>query len=247
MMSLAPTETRRGLSGAVAAVLFYGGQRLINLGYRLCPPPPPEPPPKPTVRELAFERWLAIKGDKNLRLEYELDAHSVVFDVGGYEGQWASDIFSRYLCRIHIFEPVPDFADAIAHRFSGNSAIKLHRAALGVAAGEAELSVSEDASSFHVHAGNELSVRVTTLEQIMVAEGIDEVTLMKINIEGAEYDLLDHLIASGLVRKIRSLQVQFHDFVNDAEARKQAIQVRLRETHRLTYEYPFVWESWERI
>jgi hypothetical protein len=40
-------------------------------------------------------------------LEYDLNADSVCIDIGGYEGQWASDIFGRYGCTIHVFEPVP--------------------------------------------------------------------------------------------------------------------------------------------
>jgi FkbM family methyltransferase len=234
---------RGRLAATASAVLFRTGHKVVNLGYRICPPPTPEP----TAKDMAFQRWREVNGDKTLRLEYELDRRSLVLDVGGYEGQWASDIFSRYLCAIHVFEPVPDFADAIERRFASNDAIKLHRVALGAKAGEAKLSISGDGSSLHLQTDKEVLVRVVTLEEIVAAEGIDDIALMKINIEGAEYDLLDHLTASGLVRRVRNLQVQFHDFVQDAECRKKAIQSRLRETHKLTYEYPFVWESWERV
>ncbi len=83
-----------------------------------------------------------------------------------------------------------------------------------------------------------------TLEQVLAAEGITAIDLMKINIEGAEYDLLEYLIASGLVRRIRRFQIQFHDFVLDAEARMLAIQEQLASTHRVTYQFPFIWENW---
>jgi hypothetical protein len=49
----------------------------------------------------------------------------MVFDVGGYEGQWSSDIFSKYVCHIHIFEPVPEYAEQIASRML-NDLVKLH-------------------------------------------------------------------------------------------------------------------------
>lgn len=73
---------------------------------------------------------------------------------------------------------------------------------------------------------------------------IQRIDLMKINIEGAEYDLLDHLIQSGIVLRIKNIQVQFHDFVLDAERRMRCIQAGLACTHELTYQYPFVWENW---
>ena len=67
---------------------------------------------------------------------------------------------------------------------------------------------------------------------------------MKINIEGAEYDLVEHLIDTKLVEIIRNIQVQFHDFVPNAESRMRKIQEKLRITHSISYQYRFVWENW---
>ena len=39
--------------------------------------------------------WIKHQGDKTHRLNYDLNEHSLVFDIGGYEGQWANDIFSK--------------------------------------------------------------------------------------------------------------------------------------------------------
>ena len=73
------------------------------------------------------------------------------------------------------------------------------------------------------------------------------IDLMKINIEGAEYDLLEHLIENKFVENIKDIQVQFHDFVPNAEARMKNIQAGLSKTHYLTYQYPFVWENWRKL
>jgi hypothetical protein len=63
------------------------------------------------------------------------------------------------------------------------------------------------------------------------------VDLMKINIEGGEYELLEHLIARGLTKRIRNIQVQFHeDVMAGAAGRMERIQSRLAETHHLTYQ-----------
>ena len=76
-------------------------------------------------------RWNADGGDSQFRFDYELTPESVVLDVGGYEGQWATDLYARQRCRIHIFEPVPAFADAIRERFSGNGDVSVHTYAIG--------------------------------------------------------------------------------------------------------------------
>ena len=70
---------------------------------------------------------------------------------------------------------------------------------------------------------------------------------MKINIEGAEYDLLDHLIETGFIANIINLQIQFHEFVPNAKERMENIQKRLEKTHALTYQHEFVWENWKRL
>src|SRR5437588_2159945 len=204
------------------------------------------PPPLLSPKKLAHAEWLAANGDKTLRLDYPLNRDSIVLDVGGYEGQWASDIFSRYLCRIHIFEPVPEFASKIAKRFAANGQIKVHCLALGARSGESVLIVKGDASSASLKGGPQVTAQVTTPESMFASEGIDEVALMKVNIEGAEYDLLEHLVATGLIARIHRLQVQFHDFVPDAEARMQSIQAALMRSHRLTYQFLFTWENWQR-
>ena len=67
---------------------------------------------------------------------------------------------------------------------------------------------------------------------------------MKINIEGGEYELLEHLIEEKLMADIANIQVQFHDFIPGAQARMEAIQQELKKTHSLTYQYLFVWENW---
>jgi FkbM family methyltransferase len=204
------------------------------------------PPPQVSQKEAALSRWLAVDGDKTLRLDYPLSRDSVVFDVGGFEGQWASDMFSRHLCKIHVFEPVPAFADRISLRFSQNEWIKVHRFALGSTDGNARLNIDGDASSIIQFGTEQIVIAQKTPEHVMEAERIDEVAVMKLNIEGAEYDLLEHLIATGLVRKIVNIQVQFHDFVPDAVRRMNELKLRLSKSHQPMWQYEFIWEGWTR-
>jgi FkbM family methyltransferase len=232
----------RSAAAPLARLLRVAGRGLAAMGDRLYRPPPPEP----TEQERAFQAWQAANGDKTLRLQYPLDARSIVFDVGGFEGQWASDIFARYLCRVHVFEPVQDFADAIVRRFAGNDRIKVHRVALGPRSGPAELTVAGDASSLYRGGGRRFPIQVATPEQILADENINEISLMKLNIEGAEYDLLEHMIATGVIGRIGNLQVQFHQEIPDARTRMTAIRARLEATHRPTFQYAFVWENWQK-
>jgi FkbM family methyltransferase len=234
---------KQAVAARFAGLLRSVGRELVSVGDRMHAPSAPQP----TEQELAFRDWLSVQGDKTLRLDYPLDERSVVFDVGGFEGQWASDIFARYVCRVHVFEPVRAFADAIVRRFAANDRIKVHPVALGPVAGRADLTIAADSSSLYLPGTQRTPIDMVTPEQVFAAEGIDEVALMKINIEGGEYNLLDHMISTGLIRRVENVQVQFHSHLPEAERRMRDIHARLEETHQPTFQYRFVWESWRRL
>lgn len=189
--------------------------------------------------------WFRARGDQTLRLDYDLGPESIVLDLGGYEGQWSSDIFARYCCVIHVFEPVADFAEGIRRRFERNERLFVHPFGLAEESSDSvQLSVDGDASSAFTTGTNSETIKLVRASDFFQERKIEWVDLMKINIEGGEYALLEHLIDTGLIRKVKNIQVQFHDFVPDAEARMAGIQRELEKTHFLTYQYPFVWENW---
>lgn len=192
--------------------------------------------------------WRDINGDRTLRLDYELGPDSVVFDVGGFEGQWASDLFARYCCCIHLFEPVPEYFARIESRFRRNPNIRVYPFGLAGANGSATIHVCGDASSTHVMAaggaGRDHVISLVSAVDFIREQGIEHIDLMKINIEGGEYELLETMLEAGLVERIANVQVQFHDFVTDARRRMTAIHQALSRTHSPTYQYRFVWENW---
>ncbi len=189
--------------------------------------------------------WFRDKGDKTHRLNYDLTETSVVFDLGGYEGQWASDIFSMYRCEIHVFEPVAHFAQSIQQRFRHNSKIQVYGFGLGCKDADVEMRLAADGSSTFQSAGKITAAKLFDVVDFLRGHGITNIDLMKINIEGGEYDLLERLIAAGVIYRVKNIQVQFHDFVPNAALRMRQIQDALSRTHRLTYQYEFVWENWE--
>ncbi|MGH8687216.1 MAG: FkbM family methyltransferase [Burkholderiales bacterium] len=193
----------------------------------------------------AHREWVAVRGDKTLRLDYDLRRESVVLDVGGFEGQWASDIFGMHLCDVHIFEPVNAYCESIKRRFRANDRIHVFPFGLGGSDRNEKITIAGDASTFV----GERNGEAQSIDIVAGADFLDKhfpgrVDLMKINIEGAEYELLEHLIVRGTVKRIDNIQVQFHDFVPDAVNRMKKIHAALQLTHTLTYQYPFIWENW---
>lgn len=194
--------------------------------------------------EARVANWYAVQGDATLRLDYELTPQSVVFDLGGYAGQWASDIFAMYRCRVFVFEPVPAFAERIARRFRHNSAVRIFDFGLAAKTGGDRIGLALDGSSLYNAGDDAVDIRLVKFADFLKQENVAKIDLMKVNIEGGEYDLLDHLLSEGLMPCVENLQVQFHDFVPDADRRMAAIHQALARTHETTYQYPYVWENW---
>jgi hypothetical protein len=108
-----------------------------------------------------------------------------------------------------------------------------------------QLSIADNSSSIFGKSENMVNIKLVDAAEFLQQNNISRIDLMKINIEGGEYDFLEHLITTGEIIKIKNIQVQFHDFVPDAEQRMKAIQHNLEKTHELTYQYEFVWENWK--
>lgn len=203
-------------------------------------------PPRPG-REQSHAAWLAVAGDQTLRLDYDLNVDSLVVDIGGFEGNWASEIFLRYGCSVEVFEPVAEYAEAIAHRFLKNPKVGVHAFGLGSAQKSVSISCMGDATSAIRGGVSDRKVEIRAFSEWHKSVGSPNIDLLKINIEGMEYELLEHILGEpGLIEKIENLQVQFHDFVENAGPRMRSLTARLRETHLPTYRYYFVWENWRR-
>ncbi|MFN4278858.1 FkbM family methyltransferase [Thermosynechococcus sp.] len=191
-------------------------------------------------------RWFRDKGDSTLRLDYPLDPDSIVLDVGGYKGDFAALIHEKFNCRVFIFEPVSTFYHICQERFAGNQKITNLNYGLSDTSKVSQIYIAEDASSFYERT-SKASKAVAELRDCAVVFkelAIEKVDLMKINIEGGEYDLLQKLIDSALVENIRYLQIQFHNFVENSEQKRQDLRSQLTRTHIEMWNYEFVWESW---
>lgn len=198
----------------------------------------------PNAKQRLYNKWFAVKGDQTLRLEYPLTHDSLVFDVGGYKGDWASDIRKRCNCSLFVFEPVKQYSETIKERFNSDPRVRVFAYGLGAGNRVAAIGLSDDASSLFRKVTNTVEIEIRDVVDFLNQERVKTIDLMKINIEGGEYELLETLLQNGLCGKVKNFQIQFHDFVPGAEARMTAIQSGLAKTHDLSWQYRFIWENW---
>ncbi len=198
----------------------------------------------PSVYSIKVRDWKKSGGEAR-RYEYYLNENSVVVDLGGYEGEWASNLFSMYAPTVYVFEPIKSFFTKIEKRFSKNQKIHVYQYGLSGKNTEVELSVDANESSQFKNGTLTERVRLVKATDFFKQNGIEHIDLMKMNIEGGEYDLLEHLIETGYIKKIKDIQIQFHDFFPSARERMNKIQNDLSKTHHTTYQSEFIWENWE--
>ena len=198
--------------------------------------------------------FLSVGGDEELLLKCPLEPGETVMDVGGYNGEWARAIRDRYQARMHIFEPSPVALGDLELAFKGDSDVTLHPYGLSDSDSDAQICVAGMGSSTSPDSpanlmggqGDTAPIRLRDVCQVLDELGAQDIGLLKVNIEGGEYPLFDRLIETGLLSRFRIIRVQFHEWVQNAEAMRKRIQKTLAETHDVEWDYPFVWESWIR-
>ncbi len=190
-------------------------------------------------------------GGESLRYDYpELNENAVVFDLGGYKGDFASNIHDKYKCTIYVFEPHPVFYRHCVERFQDNDKIIPFNFGISDVTGSFDISDDADASSFlHVSSADQRAITCKIKEfcQVLKDLNVHHIDLIKINIEGGEYPLLEYLIKKNMLHIARAYQIQFHNFVDDAEHKYNFITHHLSKTHMRTWCYKFVWENWHII
>lgn len=196
---------------------------------------------------MIVRQWFNDRGDDELLAKHDLNSGSVVVDIGGYTGAWSAKINDIYSPRLFVLEPVGQFLTVLKEKFSGHPNVKVCGYGLG-AAGSYDIYVQGDGSSMFTGSdtGTKETITIKSIDAFIAETGIDRIDLLQMNIEGAEYDLMDMLLEHPLLKRINRMQIQYHLTVDNFEQRRARIRERLADTHLQTFNYPFVWEGWQR-
>jgi FkbM family methyltransferase len=142
-----------------------------------------------------------------------LNEHSIVIDAGAHRGEFSAEIIRRFGCRCHLIEANPQ----LARLLDVPGAQSIIPAALDARDGTAPFHIYENLESGTLIASEKQptsSHRVNTISLRTVFQRINatDVDLIKLDIEGAEFELLRELDDS-LLARIGQITVEFHDFV----------------------------------
>ena len=77
-----------------------------------------------------------------------------------------------------------------------------------------------------------MQVELADIERVWRELDLGTVNLMKINIEGAEFPLFERMMDSGLLDKVDTYLIQFHEWHPGAYRRRRRIRKALAKTHK---------------
>ena len=202
----------------------------------------------------SLNRWFADNGDYTHNINYELNNDSIVIDLGGYYGLWIDEILKKnnpHIPNIIFVEPVPEFYNHLVGKYENYEKIKVINAGVSTDKNEATktLYISNDGSStnFNGNINSEIQIKTIPIDKILSDNNISQVDLLQINIEGDEYGLMEYMIESNIIEKFKNVQIQFHlGIENDVERRNNIQKNLISKGFKNKFDYPFVWESWER-
>ncbi|MGA9026961.1 MAG: FkbM family methyltransferase [Steroidobacteraceae bacterium] len=145
-----------------------------------------------------------------------LSPESVVVDIGlGEDISFSESLITKYGCRVYGFDPTPKSIDYVRKRQVPN--FSLIEVGVAARAGRATFYLPNNAA--HVsgsmfksaHVGErEISVPMVAIDDLPGMIGTHKVDLLKLDIEGAEFDLLDATGFGKFVANTKQICIEFH-------------------------------------
>jgi len=140
----------------------------------------------------------------------------VVVDCGSNHGEFADWTYKEYGATVYGYEPDP----RLFPKLVSNDQINYFQKAITGSIGTAKLHLGKGQCS-SLHYAEDVSretenVETTTLAAEFAANGLDRVDLLKLDIEGAELDVLLKTPAD-VLHRITQITVEFHEFLLPAD------------------------------
>jgi FkbM family methyltransferase len=158
--------------------------------------------------------WAILKGS--------LDADSIIYSFGvGEDASFDLSLIGKYGCRVHAFDPTPKSADWVAENIQDGRFV-FEKSALADHDGTIRLYLPRDprhvsaslVAGSRTAAENHFAAPCYRLESILNRLGHSRLDVLKMDIEGAEYSVLQNILASHSLAKPRQLLVEFHHWMH---------------------------------
>jgi FkbM family methyltransferase len=144
---------------------------------------------------------------------------------------------------------VKNFVDILNNKFENHQKVKILNFGLLDENKDIKISsIGAGSSIFARKEGKPLDlVEFRSFIEFVNNNSIKKIHLLYMNIEGSEYQLLKHIIETNFIKNIDHIQIQFHNYIEGSKKLRNQIRKELKETHKCKFNFPFIWERWDRI
>jgi FkbM family methyltransferase len=160
-----------------------------------------------------------------------LNAGSVIYSGGvGPDVSFEHGLVRKFGCKVILFDPSPPGLETMSKPENKIPQFKFHPVALAAKCGKLNFAppLEPDGSSWFSNAAGSktLEVPCVDLSTLLQQNSHTYIDLLKIDIEGSEYDVLDDLLKRRL--PIRQILVEFHHAILPGISRKQTFGTILK-------------------
>ena len=165
---------------------------------------------------------------------FEIQSNDTVIDIGANSGFFS--IFAAKKAnkgRVISFEPVPYLIKKIEENIVVNklSNITLEQIAISNTNSSSEFYISNTHSGCHSlfkrdDLGEKIIVKTMTLENYCAVNSINKINLLKLDCEGAEYDIFNSLSESFLRNNVEKISMEYHDVIGKHKHEKIVNQLK---------------------
>ena len=147
--------------------------------------------------------------------------NSVIVDFGANIGAFV--VYAAKTARntrVYAYEPMPQYFEQLQENVAVNglegNAVKCFQYAVAGAASDQELYITGEGVFFPTLvapddvAATAVKVHCTTLQEILETNGLEKIDLLKIDIEGAEYDVL-YNTPPEILAKVSEIRMEYHN------------------------------------
>ncbi len=162
-----------------------------------------------------------------------INSNSIIYSFGiGEDISFDNDIINEFQCQVFGFDPTPKSINWVAMKKDDlGSSFNFFEYGLGAETGEVDFYLPKNSDNISGSIVNQINVNENEKVAVLLKSFVDitnelghkKIDLVKMDIEGAEYLIIDSILESGI--EIDQLLIEFHDrfFHNGKELTQNAI------------------------
>lgn len=176
----------------------------------------------------------------------KLEQEGLVLDIGSYVGNYTRKVLVKNpKMTFWLYEPIPSYFNTCVNKFKNRENIVVYQTAVSADGRNFQMQ-SDGLRSRQGSAASSEGISVDSISIQTIFDSVTEIELVKMNIEGMEYECLEQLIHSNSLIKSKYLLIQFHNFEKESHNRRDVLRKKISRNFNNIYTFEWMWELWIR-